>query len=82
MEGVRISYAEYANAKHVPEKITDVPEKPANYPDPTMYGPLPAYGLFMRHARDVTMRDVKFDAPKKETRPAMVTDDVEGLKRD
>jgi hypothetical protein len=35
--------------------LENVPEKPKQYPDPTMFGPLPASGLFLRHAEDVSL---------------------------
>jgi polygalacturonase len=48
------------------------------YPEPSMFGVLPAYGLFARHVRGLHVRDVtlSFDAP--EARPAIALRDVEG----
>ncbi len=45
-----------------------------------MFGTLPAYGFYCRHARNVTFRNVetRFESP--EVRPGLVRDDVEGLR--
>lgn len=59
--------------------LENVPEKPKQYPDPTMFGPLPASGLFVRHAEDVTLRDLQLHIAVQEVRPAIVADDVSGL---
>lgn len=37
-----------------------VPELEAQYPEAPMFGPMPAYGLYIRHARDIVLRDVHF----------------------
>ena len=57
-----------------------VPEKPKQYPDPTMFGPLPASGLFLRHAEDVALDDFQLHVATGEGRPAVVADDVSGLR--
>jgi hypothetical protein len=59
--------------------LENVPEKPKQYPDPTMFGPLPASGLFLRHAEDVLLRDLQLHTASGEARPAIVADDVSGL---
>lgn len=57
----------------------DVPEREADYPKVTMYGDLPASGLYLRHARDVTLRNVELGVERGDVRPALVADDVAGL---
>jgi hypothetical protein len=57
----------------------DVPEREAAYPKVTMYGRLPAFGLYLRHARDVALRNVELTVEKSDPRPALVADDVAGL---
>jgi len=56
-----------------------VSEFPAAYPEFDMFGRLPAYGLFIRHARKVTLRDVSLGYSQPDARPALRTEDVEGL---
>jgi hypothetical protein len=49
-----------------------VPERPEAYPAAGMFGPLPAWGLYLRHAEGVTLRDVESDLRGTDARPAMV----------
>jgi len=54
-----------------------VPEKEAQYPDPDMFGPLPAHGFFVRHVRGIEMEGIKIISAKRDERPAFVLEDVE-----
>jgi polygalacturonase len=58
------------------------PEQEKGYPEPSMFGLLPAYGLYVRHAARVTFRDVEVGFVKDDTRPAVVLDDVAGAEFD
>ena len=44
-----------------------------------MFGSLPSFGLYLRHARDVTLRNVQLSAEQPDVRPGLVADDVTGL---
>ena len=59
-----------------------VDEDPARYPEQWFFGILPAYGLYLRHAENVKLRDVYFYLAGKDERPAMVCEDVETLNID
>ena len=50
-----------------------------HYPEYHMFGTLPAYGLYARHAKDLTLCNVKFDLGSPDLRPALVCDDVQDL---
>jgi len=52
------------------------PENEAAYPEPSMFGTLPAYGFFVRHARNVTLRDVEVGFSTEDLRPALALLDV------
>jgi polygalacturonase len=56
-----------------------VPEFPDKYPVFSMFGVLPAYGFYCRHARKLTFHNVEVYAPKDEERLPLVTDDVEDV---
>jgi hypothetical protein len=56
-----------------------LPELEDQYPEYFMWGVLPAYGLFARHARGLTLNNVRFDLAEDDLRPALVCDDVEDL---
>ena len=55
------------------------PEQEKGYPEPSMFGLLPAYGMFVRHAADLhcTTLDVRYDQP--EQRAPIVLMDVTGI---
>jgi polygalacturonase len=52
-------------------------EKAAAYPEATMWGPLPAKGFFVRHARSVHFDNVEFFTQQPDARPDFVKADVE-----
>ncbi|GAB3323724.1 glycoside hydrolase family 28 protein [Larkinella ripae] len=53
-----------------------VPEKPEAYPDFSMFGELPAWGFYLRHAQNIRFENVRLTCLKKDYRPAVVLDDV------
>lgn len=59
----------------------DVPEQISKYPEFTMFGELPSWGLYLRHIRNITLKDVHLDLKDYDFRPAIVEEDVEGLVR-
>lgn len=54
------------------------PLEEASYPEPTMFGALPATGFFIRHARNVEMSNVEIQTGKPDARPAFWLQDVTG----
>ncbi len=56
-----------------------VPEKPAAYPEFSMFGKLPAYGFYCRHVEGLKFSNLHTDFEEPEARPALVADDVERL---
>jgi polygalacturonase len=54
------------------------PEKETNYPEPSMFGELPAYGFFIRHARGVELSNVEVGFMSEDLRPAFHLEDVRG----
>ncbi len=69
-----------SRAAQGPAALEDVPEKAAEYPDPTMFGELPAFGMYLRHAAGVTLRDIHLEGAEGDARPALVADDVDELR--
>jgi polygalacturonase len=53
-------------------------EREAAYPDPHMFGPLPATGFFARHVRNLEMSNVEIATRTPDARPAFWLKDVEG----
>jgi polygalacturonase len=52
------------------------PENENSYPEPSMFGTTPAYGLYIRHAKNILLRDVDLSTAKPDARPAIVTQDA------
>lgn len=83
LQHLRIRYPGRANtgiAYRPYSQLHLVPQERAAYPEYTMFGELPAYGLFVRHVTGLTLRDIQFELANSDFRPALVLDDVSGLK--
>ncbi|MFC7620983.1 glycoside hydrolase family 28 protein [Microlunatus sp. GCM10028923] len=52
------------------------PEDGAGYPETDKFGPLPAYGFFLRHVDGITFDNVEVGFEEPDTRPAYVLRDV------
>lgn len=68
LENVRISHPGGGRAE---DALAEVPERPRVYPNAGMYGPLPAWGLFLRHAEAVTLRDLRLERRAPDARPPL-----------
>jgi polygalacturonase len=81
VENVTLSCIRISNAvSGVPQRLGEVPaENAESYPEATMWGPLPASGFFVRHARGIRFADVTIIPAMNECRPLLVVEDVEGL---
>jgi polygalacturonase len=55
----------------------NVPEMPREYPEPSMFGILPAYGLYARHVDGLTAVNINIRFKVEDERPAVVLDDVQ-----
>ena len=60
------------------DELDKVPELASNYPEFSMFKELPAWGFYIRHARGISMENVKLVCEKKDYRTAVVLDDVQG----
>ena len=57
----------------------NVPEMPEQYPEPSNFGILPAYGMYARHAQDITLDNVSFSWVIEDGRHAVVLDDCQNI---
>lgn len=57
----------------------DIPEVADKYPEARMFGRLPSYGFYVRHADRVRLRDVQCITDQADERPAIVCDDVDDV---
>lgn len=60
-------------------RLDSIPEKIDSYPEFSMFGELPAYGIFARHVRGLTFRNVNFILKDLDFRPKYVYVDVEDV---
>ena len=47
------------------------PEKETNYPEPSMFGEIPAYGFFIRHVKGIELNNVEVSYAQEELRPCL-----------
>lgn len=60
------------------DELDKVPELAANYPEFSMFKELPAWGFYIRHAKNITFENVTLTCEKEDYRAAIVLDDVHG----
>lgn len=68
----------YAKRGLTPADLDSIPEMRKAYPEFSQFKELPAWGFYIRHAEGITFENVKLTALKKDYRPAIVMDDVQG----
>jgi len=82
LENITINY-EGGGSKQVAQigldSLAKVPEKAGDYPEFSMFGELPCWGLYMRHATGIQLKNVNLQYKKADFRPAIVADDVKQL---
>ncbi len=54
----------------------EIPEKEKSYPEATMFGNLPSYGFFIRHAKNVSFSNVQLITNSVDARPALYLNSV------
>jgi polygalacturonase len=76
LSNIRIGYRGGGTAE---DARREPPEVEDAYPEPSMFGTLPAHGFFIRHARGIRLRDIVVTTASPDARPPMVLHDVHGL---
>jgi hypothetical protein len=59
-----------------PREAMDVPEREKEYPEPSMFGILPAWGFFIRHAKGIELDGLDLSTMTPDQRPAFVVVDT------
>lgn len=83
LENIEISYPGRGNKAYANlplSRVEDVPEQIKLYPEFSMFGELPAWGFYVRHAEGITMKNVRIKIKEPDYRPAVVYDDVKNSK--
>jgi hypothetical protein len=68
----------YAKVGLTDRELDGIPEMEKSYPEFSQFKELPAWGLYVRHADGIQLRNVTFKALNTDYRPAVVLDDVKG----
>jgi len=79
LQNIRMTFNGHGSRK---DAYHNPPELRTDYPEPSNFGVMPAYGLYARHVKDLEISDVHFDLKSPDRRPAMVCEDVDGLQID
>jgi len=79
IEDIKISnlYMQHKGGGGVEQANLVPPEQIDKYPDPGMFGPMPAQGFFLRHIRNLEMSHVEIAPMTPDARPAFVLTDVD-----
>lgn len=64
------------------DSLSRVPENASGYPEFSMFGELPSWALYVRHAKGITLQNVQLKLQQTDYRPACVFDDVQALQLD
>ncbi|MBM1104530.1 glycoside hydrolase family 28 protein [Aurantibacter crassamenti] len=79
IENIEIEFpgGAFKGMAYVPlSRLDAVPEVIKGSPEFSMFGEYPAYGLYVRHAAGITLKNIQFTLAKSDFRPAFVFDDV------
>lgn len=82
LENIEINYPGRATKgmAYVPlSRLNQVPEVVKDYPEFSMFGELPAWAFYVRHAKGISFKNVKVTLDDTDFRPAFVFDDVQNL---
>ena len=85
LENIEIVYPghadpEYAYRGSSKEELDAIPEMETSYPEFSNWKELPAWGFYIRHADGIVFDNVTITLAGEDYRPALVTDDVNGLR--
>lgn len=77
LSNIRIFYRPLDSAETKIQKV--VPEYEKAYPEPQKFGIMPAYGFYIRHAKNFEISNVEVSFLGREIRPAFILTDVKGI---
>jgi polygalacturonase len=76
LDNIRLEFAGGGTAEDADREI---PERIDAYPSAKMFGVLPSYGIFCRHAKNIRLHNVDLSVAEDDCRPAVRCDDVHDL---
>lgn len=82
LENINITFGGGADKKHAYvsiDSLAKIPEREIEYPEFSMFGELPSWGLYVRHAERLHLKNVTLKYKETDFRPALVMNDVKGV---
>lgn len=82
LENIKVVYEGGGNkqvAQFALDSLPKLPENASDYPEFSMFGEMPCWGLYVRHATGIQLKNVKLQYKKEDFRPAVIFDDVQKL---
>lgn len=82
LENIKIIYAGGAKKEAACvglDSLQKIPENASEYPEFSMFGEMPCWALYVRHASGIRLKNVTVQYKKDDFRPAFVFDDVQQL---
>lgn len=76
LENIKISYPGHGTAEDTKRVVPEIIE---SYPEQYFFGVLPAWGAYIRHAKDIRFKNVELTLRGAEERERIVLDGVEGF---
>src|SRR5690606_7560659 len=64
------------------DSLAVITEAADNYPEFSMFGELPAWGFYVRHAKNIKWKNITVRYLKEDFRTPLIFDDVRGLELD
>lgn len=74
LDGIQIFACGGAPASTVNREVAEMVR---DYPEPYLFGPLPAWGLYVRHAARIRVRNLSLHGDRPDPRPAVHLEDVD-----
>jgi polygalacturonase len=80
IEDVALSgiFIDYTGGGTAAQAARIVPEDERGYPEPTIHGTMPSWGMFARHVRNLDVSRVEFRTAREDLRPTVQLDGVAG----
>jgi len=62
------------------DSFDKIPEAETSYPEFSMFGEVPVWGLYVRHVKGLTLKNIKLVNKKKDYRTALLINDAKNVK--
>lgn len=69
----------FEGGKDAEASFRNIPEEEQSYPNGKIFGVLPAYGFYIRHAENIKLNDVQLRFTQEDERPALIGEDIRRL---